>query len=121
MSERKYTKGQREAIKTLLLDLDELENKPRRLFHALEVLALAFDKMDAVPSIREAQDLMYKHINEGEHYNELFCSLRDFKIEEWKWQIQNSPDDHTFTERTIAGAELFIKRHIRRLTDRRFY
>jgi hypothetical protein len=115
-----FNKKQIEAIKSLLLDLDELENKPRRLFYALEEFAFAFDKLDAIPSIREAQDLIYSHINEGEHYSELFQSLREFKIEEWEGQIRNNPDDINTTQTIIRGAEYFIKKHIERLTKRRF-
>jgi len=118
---KKYTKEQIKAIELLLTDIDELENKPRRLFYALEQLALAFEKDDSVPSLREAQDLMYKHITEGEHYAELFYSLRDFAIEEWKHQIKNSPEDLSASERRIRGAEDFIKTHIKRLAEKRFY
>lgn len=118
---KKYTKKQREAIDALLYDLDELENKPRRLFYALEQFAFAFEKDDAIPSIREAQDLMYSHINEGDQYSELFSSLREFVTEEWKWQIKYSPEDITQSEERIRGAKKFIKKHVSRLTERRFY
>src|SRR4030042_1968894 len=114
---KEFTEEQIKAIDNLLLDLDELENKPRRLFYALEQLAFAFDKKDSVPSIREAQDLMYKHINEGDQYAELFRSLREYKIDEWKWQIQNDPEGGVGRlEQAICAAENFIKKHIQRLT-----
>lgn len=118
---KKFTKEQLAAIKSLLIDLDELENKPRRLFHALEEVAIAFGKTECIPSLREAQDLVYSHINEGEQYEELFRSLRLFKIEEWRWQIKNSPEDVDSSEKKISGAELFLKKHISRLTERRFF
>lgn len=118
---RKYTKKQREAIDGLLTMLDELENKPRRLYYELENLAFVFGKDDAVPSIREAQDLMYSHINEGETYQELFTSLRKFKHSEWEWQIKNSPETVETSQERIKGAEEFIKFHIKELTERRFY
>ena len=117
---KKLNKQQAEALETLLTDLDELENKPRRLFYALEKFAFAFKKEDVVPSIREAEDLMYQHINEGEQYAELFSSLREFIIDEWAWQIKNSPDDLESTEERIKGARRFIKKHIQRLSDKRF-
>ena len=117
---KKYTKQQLKAIDGLLTMLDELENKPRRLYHELENLAWAFDKQEAIPSIREAQDLMYSHINEGEHYEELFRSLREFKIEQWQWQVRNSADDTSDTQKKIYGAEDFVKTHIKRLSDKRF-
>ncbi len=117
---KKFTKEQLKAINGLLCDLDELENKPRRLYYSLEELAFAFDKKDCVPSIREAQDLMYRHINEGEHYEQLFTSLRNFIIGEWEWQINYSPDDISSSEKRIQGAEAFVKKHMKELTERRF-
>jgi hypothetical protein len=38
------TKEQKEALNSLIVMLDELDNKPRRLYHALEEVAKAFDK-----------------------------------------------------------------------------
>jgi len=117
---KKFNEDQIKAIESLILDLDELENKPKRLFYALENFAFALDKKDAVPSIREAQDLYYSHINEGEMYANLFTSLREFIINEWKHQIENSPDDLNYFETRIRGAEDFVKKHIERLTKIRF-
>jgi len=110
-------KEQKKAVEDLVLDLDELENKPNRLFYALEEFAFAFNKDNAVPSIREAQDMYYKHYNEGEMYGELYGSLRRFKIEEWDRQIRRNPEDLSETQDRIYGAEDFIKTHIRNLTE----
>jgi predicted component of type VI protein secretion system len=74
----KLTKEQQYAIEGLLVMLDELEDKPRRLYRALEDLALAFNKTGAIPSIREAQDFMYEHLSQGNIYSCLFSSLREF-------------------------------------------
>lgn len=117
---KKFTTKQLKAIECLILHLDELENKPRRLFYALEEFALAFEKKDAIPSIREAQDLMYRHISEGSHYSELFNSLREYIIEEWEQQIKHSPEDIESTNASIRSAERFVKKHISRLVDKRF-
>lgn len=117
---KELTTKQKQAVRSLVVMLDELDNKPRRLYYELEKLAIAFDKTEAIPSIREAQDLMYKHINEGEHYEELFRSVREFKIEEWQWQVKNSPEDIDKSQIRIDGAERFVKLHINRLTERRF-
>ena len=117
---RKFTKKQLEAIDMLILDIDELVNKPRRLYHSLEDFAFAFDKKDAVPSIREAQNLMYRHKSEGEIYSDLFDSLRVFIIEEWEWQVKYSPDSFDSSYAKIRGAEEFVKKHIKRLVERRF-
>ena len=73
---KEITTEQIEAIEVLLSDLNELENKPRRLFYALENIAIAFDKKDAIPSLREAQGMTTKHIHEGDYYQQLFRSLR---------------------------------------------
>jgi len=117
-----YSKEQKEAVESLIFNLDELDCKPRRLYYALEKLAFAFDIEHAIPSIREAQDVIYNHINEGDTYEELFTSLREYKIEEWKYQVQNRPDDGVGrSSDNIRAAENFLKKHINRLTERRFY
>jgi len=116
---KKLTKQQLKAVKDLVYDLDELDNKPRRLFYTLEKLAFAFDKDKAVPAIREAQDLMYSHIREGQHYEELFNSLRAYKIKEWEWQIKSSSEIGD-SEMKIYAVERFIRGHISNLAERRF-
>jgi len=117
----KYTKKQKEAIESLILNLDELENKPRRLFYALEKLAFAFKVEHAVPSIREAQDSYYSHLNHGEVFSDLTSSLRHFKIDEWRWQVQNAPEDGVERcQENITAVERFIKTHAGLLTDRRY-
>lgn len=86
----KLTKKQEKALKSLLLDLDELENKPRRLFHALEEFAFAFEKEDCVPSIREAQDKYYDFWDKGEFLKDIVHTLKKFKIKTWRHQIDNN-------------------------------
>ena len=110
------TTEQIEAIEILLSDLNELENKPRRLFYALENIAIAFDKKDAIPSLREAQGMTTKHIHEGDYYQQLFRSLRDFIVDEWRWQVKHSPEDLSIAQRRIEGAEEFVKFFIRGIT-----
>lgn len=66
---KKITKQQREAIEYLQLDLDELMNKPRRLFGALRKFAEAFPKHDQeytneiLDSIDEFERGYYLHAN----------------------------------------------------------
>jgi hypothetical protein len=115
----KLTKAQLKAVSALLADIDELENKPRRLYHALEQFALAFGANHAVPGIRVAQDSIYAHINEGESYQMLFSSLREFKIEEWK-RAAGDPTKDGETEDRIQGASDFVGLHIKRMADSRF-
>jgi hypothetical protein len=118
---KEFTKEQLKAIDSLLTDLDELSNKPRRLYHALEELAMAFDIKGSIPGIRVAQDTYYAFMSEGEQYNELFRSLREYKIEEWEHQVNSELGESIErSENRINGAECFIKTHVQRLTERRF-
>lgn len=113
----KLTKKQLKAVEGLCTDLNELENKPRRLYYALEEFAFAFDEEDAIPSIRDAQDSMYEYFNQGDWYKELFDSLREFKVKKWRNQTKNFPDNLETTQDEICGAEDFIKEYIRRLNE----
>lgn len=109
----KYTNKQKRAIENLLSNLDELENKPRRLYGALEEFAEAFDKKEAIPSILDAQDTFYSSLSKGESYDELFTSLREFRIEEWR----SLDDDPSRTRNRIDGANAFIRYHIGRINE----
>lgn len=97
---------QKEAIDTLLTYLDELENKPRRLFHALEEVALAFELDNCVPSIREAQDRYYGYYNKGDYLRDIYYTLTKHKINVWKQQVNGdiSMDD---ANNAIYSAEKF--------------
>lgn len=75
----KYTKKQNEAIDTLLCYLDELDNKPKRLFGALYEIAVAFNKEGAIPSLKTAEEEFYGYISHGERFDLLFETLKDFK------------------------------------------
>ena len=115
---KKYNGKQEEAIKKLLINLDELDNKPRRLYEALENLAVAFGKIDSIPSIREAQDVMYTRINRGDQYVDLFNSLREFTIDEWRRQVEDPGlCDVSASEERISGARDFVKKHISMLNE----
>jgi hypothetical protein len=69
---QKFTKEQLDAIHSIKVNIDELSNKPRRLFYALEQFAYAFwqDTKEEqkqlgfiVSKIREAQEYYYHDIN----------------------------------------------------------
>lgn len=65
---KKITKKQREAINYLTLDIDELMNKPRRLFSSLRKFAEAFrekgeDTNDILDSIDEFERGYYLFLN----------------------------------------------------------
>lgn len=116
----KLNKKQQQALKDLLIDLDELTNKPRRLFFALEKFAIAFDKTDAIPSIREAQAVFYDYLDEGQHYAELFNSLREFRLEEWGKQIKYGTEEGVTSDKLLV-VESYIKKHISRLANIKLY
>jgi len=63
---------------------------------------------------------MYSHIREGQHYEELFNSLRAYKIKEWEWQIKSSSAEIGDSEMKIRAVETFIRGHIHNLSKRRF-
>jgi hypothetical protein len=67
---KKYTKKQQEAIKSLCLNIDELDNKPRRLFKALREFTEAFQEdhsdertIEVLDSIDEIEHMYYHHIH----------------------------------------------------------
>ena len=63
----KYTKKQEEAIDTLKCDIDELDNKPRRLFSALRKYTEAFIVVDK------------KDLDGEEHKNNILDSIDEFE------------------------------------------
>jgi len=96
---KKLTKQQLKALNNLHYELDELDNKPRKLYYALEKFASAFGKDD---------------------YKKLFISLKDFTIKVKKWQIKNSPDELNNPEIEIQRVRDFIKEHIYYLSKYKF-
>lgn len=68
---KKLTPKQLKAVHSVVVMLDELENKPRRLYSSLRELAEAFDVSEAIPSLKVAEDDMYRTINEGDTYSDL--------------------------------------------------
>lgn len=101
------TKAQMKALDGLLLNLDEMDNKPRRLFHALEDLALAFDLKHAVPSIRAAQDIYYETWSKGDLLRRIPSALHSYKIKTWERQIESEWQTIEQAEDRIDGAKEF--------------
>lgn len=101
----KLTKKQQKALEFLVNDLDELDNKPRRLFHALEAFAIEFDVVDAIPGIREAQDRYYEYNIKGEIIKDIYSSLIDYKRSVWKRQVENEYISIDECHRDIRAAE----------------
>lgn len=113
---KQFTKKQEDAINLLITDLDELENKPRRLYDALEKFAIAFDREDSVPGLRYAQDIFYSEINKGETFTNLYRVFRKYKIDIWRWQIKNDYEIGDAQTR-ITGAQEFMDLFIREETE----
>jgi len=111
----KYTKKQIEAIKSVCLNLDELENKPRRLYQSLINFAEAFDRKNTIPSLIEAEERYYEpYLYEGDFY--LNKTLKEFKISEYKWWVNNHYDNKEkldYVEHRISGAKSFIQEYIK--------
>lgn len=66
MKKNTYTKKQHDAIHNVKMDIDELDNKPRRLYSAMREFAEAFivddDRhlADVINSIDHAEDMYYQ-------------------------------------------------------------
>lgn len=127
ITEKQFTKKQVEAINKLVSYLDELENKPRRLYSALIDFAEEFRVHDAIPSLKEAQNHMYIHLSQGEQYSELFSTLTKYRYEQYRYEAnilkteELSKKDYERLQDTvyhsIRGAEEFVKLHIKELAD----
>ena len=87
----KYNKEQEQAIDSLVHNLDELNNKPRRLFHDLESLYRAFykegdesERLDAceiIYDIRNAKDMYYFYANRFSNLQSLLETVEKLKRE----------------------------------------
>ena len=110
---KKYTKEQIKAIDNLIVVLDELENKPRRLFFALEEVAGEFGREESVPSIRDAQNSYYGYLTQAEALVECLEVFSKYKIKQWG----GCADDIGRAENNISVVREFIAMYIQRLTD----
>jgi len=63
---KKFTKKQKEALEYLILDLDELSNKPRRLFSSFIRFTEAFIEEDSqaeiIADINQWEEMYYKNV-----------------------------------------------------------
>lgn len=83
---KKYNKAQHKAISGLVCDLDELDNKPRRLYAALRDFALAFleeetkhDKkyrLKIINRIDQAERTWYDQANFENEFSEILRGIR---------------------------------------------
>ncbi len=112
--QRKFTKAQLKAVSAVENDLDELSNKPYRLFHSLEKMAIAFLSEDeehlkqVLADLLEAQDSYYKFKNIPSMLVDSADICRDVK-KELKAGV---PDDWTEDEvyRYGQGVDEAVKR-----------
>ena len=79
---KKYTKAQKNAIESLVIMIDELDNKPRRLFESLHEIANAFiedetHKAEINSSIHEWESNYYRVKNRGQLAQDIFESLAE--------------------------------------------
>lgn len=87
----KYTKQQESAINTLKTDIDELDNKPRRLFSALRKYAEAFVVVDK------------KDLDGIEHKNNILDSIDEF--EDAYYNFFGLPNTMNFLAKSIKNTK----------------
>ncbi len=77
------TKQQKEAIKELTIFIDELSNKPRRLFQALRTFSDAFneDNEEIIKKIDEFEDNYYLHLSLPEIAKDIMEARKEAKLE----------------------------------------
>ena len=89
---KKLNKKQLTAVEYLVIDIDELDNKPRRLFQALRGIAEAF--------------LENKTLNDKEHKAEVIDSINQF--EESYYLYLNTPE----IMKSVGQASHEVKREL---------
>jgi hypothetical protein len=102
---KKYTKRQHEAISALLCDLDELSNKPRRLFSALREFVLAFTDeskkeydVEVLSKIDEWEEDYYKHINSTHVLEVVGRAARDTRRELNRERYEGGRSEEEFSK-----------------------
>lgn len=94
---KKFTKKQREAVEYLALDMDELSNKPRRLFSSFRRFIEAFIEGDRQPEIiadmNQWEEYYYASINDCSVLQELGNACRRTKRDMREDYIKYHKDD----------------------------
>jgi hypothetical protein len=118
---KKFTKAQKEAIEGLVIDLDELSNKPRRLVSSLVEFNNAFTKdKDEI----DKNNLLYEELEEvfyGKHsvawtMHNIFLASTDAKRELVKNARNNWGDEDE--EKFLSGYEAGVKDAIKLFTKK---
>lgn len=123
MKNKKYTKKQLEAVDSLVTMIDELDNKPRRLYSSLREVASAFienkDHRDEVrDSLDEAEELYYRNRRVPEYASDIFRSrdkvLRTMRSRENKRDI---PDERSAMYDIKEALDMMTKEVVGNLVD----
>ena len=117
----KFTKKQLTAIDNLVYNIDELDNKPRRLFDALQEVAESFiteeDKKETLKGI-------IKRINEFERFYYMFINLPEIakdimecRMETDRELIEGTEKEANFDYGIEQATKLYSQKMLKRLAE----
>lgn len=132
MKQRKFTKNQLKIIENLIYHLDELDNKPRRLFNSLFEFTEEFiedeeHKFEILDSLCEFQDVYYNFRNYPQIVEMVLRSQKAVNrslLSHGNKDTQNALDEGRFSEREWAvkdATEAMAKEIIERLIEENKY
>jgi len=121
----KLTKQQKTAVEYLKYDMDELDNKPRRLFESLRKFANAFledeeHRNDVLDSIDEWEDHYYRFLNIPDMMKDIADASKNTKRElgsrkETKWMSDENRSN--YCDGLDEGCDEMTKKAIAILVD----
>ena len=113
----KITKKQIQALRGLILDMDELRNKPRRLFGSLAEFAVQFCNKDVIKNILEDidewQDFYYKSYRVNELLDkamEIAKNVKKQKCSHKELEFLDTDEERRAFERGVVVASREILR-----------
>jgi len=125
---KKFNKKQLEAIDTLKWNIDELDNKPKRLFNALREFAIAFLDIKKEDEQKETLESTIKKINEFErlYYTQISLPEMASDIVQCRMDTDNEvidvlPEKTDFERGTAHGARkatmVYCQKMLKRLAE----
>ena len=120
---KKYNKQQKEALESVIYDIDELSNKPRRLFSSLRGIAESFITDDdeeellkeTIQRIDEFEKYYYLFINLPEIAEDIFSKKMETERELYK--ADNEGDDYDYNRGLEDGTKLYAKKMLNSLLN----
>ena len=118
---KKLTKKQEKALEYLIMDLDELSNKPRRLFSSFGKFVKAFIEKDEQPrilaDINEWEDFYYTSIISSSVLEEIGRACRSTKREMREEYAKYHKDDMDGLNSHMYTVSEATKSIAKKLTD----